>query len=264
MTVATVSIRPAGTFHYRRSGAGPTVVLIHAGFLDHRMWSETHVALSSHHDVISYDVRGAGSSSRDDVVHSPSQDLGALLDELDIERAALIGLSMGARIAFELAAAQPARISSATLCSLALPEFITSDCDGMLPEFIRALTEGRSEVATQLYTRMWFDGRRERSSVDAERRAEFAGLVDLTFAETFVHQEWRTLDEIGAVQEIRTPTLFVAGRDDWPDINDTVAALNAMMPDSAAISIDGAAHTLNLDQPGELLRIANHFLSAHP
>jgi pimeloyl-ACP methyl ester carboxylesterase len=227
------------------------------------MWSKTHVALSSHFDVVSYDVRGAGRSSRDEVVHSPSEDLGALLDAFGIERAALIGLSMGARIAFELAAVQPDRISSATLCSLALPEFVTSDCDGMLPEFIRSLSQGRIDTAAQLYTRMWFDGRREPSSVDATRRAAFAKLVDLTFAQTFVHQKWRTLEEIGGVEHIRTPTLFINGRSDWPDIDDTITALNSMMPNSAAVSIDGAAHTLNLDQPRELLRIVKHFLSTH-
>lgn len=253
---------PGCSLHYRRSGDGSPVVLVHAGFLDHRMWSETHDALSSHHDVISYDVRGAGRSVRDDVVHSPSADLLALLDHLVIEQTALIGLSMGARIAFEVAAAHPERISSAVLCSLALPEFVTSDCDGMLPEFIRALTEGRNDDAAELFTRMWFDGRRERSALDAARRAEFGALVDLTFAATFVHQQWRTLESIGPVEHMRTPTLFVTGRDDWPDIHDTVAALDAMMPDSAAVAIAGAAHTLNLDQPGELLRIADDFISA--
>ena len=50
--------------HYHRSGDGPPLVLIHGGFLDHRMWSDTHVALSANYDVISYDVRGAGESVR--------------------------------------------------------------------------------------------------------------------------------------------------------------------------------------------------------
>src|SRR5207342_2107447 len=101
---------------------------------------------------------------------------------------------------------------------------------------------GRAEAAAQLYTRMWFDGRRESSALDAAQRAAFAALVDLTFAQTFVHQKWRTLEDLGGVEHIRTPTLFIAGRSDWPDINDTTTALNSMMPSSAAVSIDGAAH----------------------
>jgi len=249
---------------YRSIGEGPPVVLIHAGFLDQRMWFDTSRALSSNYRVITYDVRGAGGSARDDVDHSPRADLNALLDELGIERVALVGASMGARIALEFAAAQPDRTSSAVLCSLALPEFVTSDCDGMLQEFVGALTEGRLEDATQLFTRMWFDGRREMSSVDAGQRAAFVDLVDLTFASTFVHQQWRTLEEIGPLEQIRTPTLFVTGQDDWPDIHDTVAALDALMPDSARVSIQGAAHTLNLDRPRELVRLIDCFLSAHP
>jgi 3-oxoadipate enol-lactonase len=249
--------------HYHRSGDGPPLVLIHGGFLDHRMWSDTHVALSANYDVISYDVRGAGESVRDDLAHFPADDLNALLAELKIGRAVLVGLSMGARIAFELAATQPERIHASVLCSLALPEFVTSDCNGLLPEFVRSLTEGQSEDATQLFTRMWFDGRRKASSIHAARRANFVELVDLTFASTFVHQQWRTLDEIGPVEKILTPTLFLTGRDDWPDIHDTAAALDARMPQSSAVSIQDAAHTVNFDQPRALLRNINSFLASH-
>ena len=249
--------------HYHRSGDGPPLVLVHGGFLDHRMWSDTHLALSADYDVISYDVRGAGASVRDNEVHSPCVDLHELLDELGIERAAIVGLSMGARIAFEFAATQPARVRAAVLCSLALPEFVASDCNGMLPEFIQALTGGNAEEATQLFTRMWFDGRRKSSAVNVARRARFVELIDLSFAATFVNQKWQSLAEIGPVEAIHTPTMFITGRDDWPDIHETVAALDARMPESTAVSIQDAAHTINFDQPRALLRNITGFLAAH-
>ncbi len=264
MTIARSTDRRRGDFHYHRSGQGPSVVLIHAGFLDHRMWADAHGALSANYDVISYDVRGAGRSSRDLVAHSPSDDLAALLDELGIERAAIVGASMGARIALEFSALHPNRTRASVLCSLALPEFVTSDCNGMLAQFVRAVTEQHLEEATQLFTRMWFDGRREASSTNAAQRGAFVELIDLTFAETFVHQQWRTLEQIGPAEHIATPTLFLTGQDDWPDIHRTVAALDASMPDSRSVSIEGAAHMVNLDQPQEVFGHIDQFVSAHP
>ncbi len=248
---------------YHRDGFGLPVVLVHTGFLDHRMWSETHRALSATYDVISYDVRGAGASERADGPHSPSEDLAALLDEVGIERAAIVGLSMGARIAFEFSAMHPNRTSAAVLCSLALPEYVTSDCNGMLPRFIQALTDHDISLATELFTRMWFDGRRASSAIDTERRAQFVDLIDFNFAAAFVHQRWRTLVDLGPLEELRTPTLFLTGHDDWPDIHATVAAIERRIPNSMSVSLDGAAHTLNFDRPDELLRHIDQFLSAH-
>jgi pimeloyl-ACP methyl ester carboxylesterase len=228
------------------------------------MWSGVHEELSSSFDVISYDVRGAGWSPRAEGPHSPSDDLVTLLDALDIERVALVGSSMGSRIALELSAAHPERTSSAVLCSLALPEFATSDCNGLLPEFIRALTLQDLDEATELFTRMWFDGRRDPTSVDWTKRAAFVELVDLGFASSLIHQQWRTSDEVGPVEHLRTPTLFITGRDDWPDIHATAAALHRDMPNSSVVSLDSAAHTLTLDQPSMLLREIERFVTAHP
>ena len=103
------------TLHVRRIGIGPPIVLVHAGFVDQQLWSAAQLALSAAYDVVTYDVRGAGRSPRDPVDHAPCDDLVALLDELHLDRVAIVGLSMGARIGLEVAATRPERVRALVL-----------------------------------------------------------------------------------------------------------------------------------------------------
>jgi pimeloyl-ACP methyl ester carboxylesterase len=85
----------AADLAYDEAGTGQPVVFSHAGIADRWMWDHQLQQLATDHRVIRYDWRGYGDSS--DAVGSFAhyRDLLGLLDALDIERAALVGCSMG-------------------------------------------------------------------------------------------------------------------------------------------------------------------------
>ncbi|WP_236666776.1 MULTISPECIES: alpha/beta fold hydrolase [unclassified Nonomuraea] len=105
--------------------AGPeepvgTVVLLHAAVADMRVWDHQFAALSRRHPVVRYAMRGHGRSGDaddddddDEVCHH--EDLLALMDAARIERAALIGSSMGGAYAVEAALAAPSRVAALVL-----------------------------------------------------------------------------------------------------------------------------------------------------
>ena len=100
--------------HYTHAGAGPDVVLIHGLTGNLAVWHLQIVPLLwDHFRVTTYDLRGHGYSgmppSGYDADHM-AQDLVGLLDALGIERAALVGLSLGGKIALDVALAQPDRL----------------------------------------------------------------------------------------------------------------------------------------------------------
>src|SRR5690349_12453820 len=99
-----------GELYYEDAGDGPAVVLLHGGLLDCRMWDDQFEVLAATHRVIRIDVRshGRSSSAAGDFRHD--DDLAAVLDTLGVERAALVGLSMGGRIAFDFAVSRPQRV----------------------------------------------------------------------------------------------------------------------------------------------------------
>ena len=101
------------TVAYRRSGAGPPLVLLHPLGSSRRVWDPVLPALAAHHDVIAVDLPGFGDSPPlpPDVEPSPAV-LGAavagLLDDLGVTTPHLAGNSLGGWVALELADLRPA------------------------------------------------------------------------------------------------------------------------------------------------------------
>jgi 3-oxoadipate enol-lactonase len=98
--------------HYRDSGTSKDVVLLlHAFPLHSGMWSRQIAALEKRHRVVAPDYRGLGKSAvppEASTMDLLAQDVRALLQHLRIERAAVVGLSMGGYVAFELYREAPA------------------------------------------------------------------------------------------------------------------------------------------------------------
>jgi pimeloyl-ACP methyl ester carboxylesterase len=107
------------TIYYERAGSGPSVVLVPGLGGDHFLWRHQIAPLAQHFDVIAPDNRGAGQSSAPDDPYTIGQfadDLAGLLDALSIERAHVIGASMGGFIAQEFALRRPGRLDRLVLC----------------------------------------------------------------------------------------------------------------------------------------------------
>ncbi|TME21409.1 MAG: alpha/beta hydrolase, partial [Chloroflexi bacterium] len=101
--------------HYERAGQGFPVVLLHAGTADSRMWEPQAGAFAKHFDVIRPEVRGFGKSELPRVRWSPVADLLALMDELHLKPAHLVGCSLGAMLAIDFALEHAERISKLVL-----------------------------------------------------------------------------------------------------------------------------------------------------
>src|ERR1700756_3460854 len=116
-----------GLLYYETAGKGPALVLIHAGFLDSRMWDDQFELFSKTHKVIRYDVRGFGKSDKATSKFSNYSDLHTLLEYLRVESASLIGCSMGGRIALDFAVEHPNEVQSLILVSPAVSGYKPSD-----------------------------------------------------------------------------------------------------------------------------------------
>ena len=106
--------------YYEWHGAddGPPVVLVMGLGGDSTAWPFQLAALAPRYRVLVFDNRGAGRSDAPDTPYTTrgmAGDLLALLDALDVERAHLVGLSLGGTIAQEAALAAPARVLSLQL-----------------------------------------------------------------------------------------------------------------------------------------------------
>lgn len=94
----------------RRSGGGPTVILLHAGVADRRSWAGVADALAAADlDLVAYDRRGFGETpaAPAESTFTHLGDLVELLDALEVEGAVVVGNSMGGALALDLAATAP-------------------------------------------------------------------------------------------------------------------------------------------------------------
>lgn len=144
MPVAAVN---GETIHYSRDGSGPAVVLIHSLGSSSHIWRNQIDALKDRFTVVAVDCRGHGQSSAKGAVTVASMagDLEALLDQLEISRCHLVGLSMGGLVALTLNQRRPGLALSIVLADTSVaPE------DGSA-ERVAATKEAIAYISMQEY-----------------------------------------------------------------------------------------------------------------
>lgn len=95
-------------------GSGPALVLLHGYPLDHSIWTQQMSDLSQKYQVIIPDLRGFGKSSAPEGIyhmHSMAEDVVALLNHLQVDKAVIAGHSMGGYIALAFAMQYPDRLA---------------------------------------------------------------------------------------------------------------------------------------------------------
>ena len=109
-------VRPDGPVRYWVGGRddGPVLVFLHGATLDHRSWDAQRAPLQSRYRIVVPDLRAHGESMTADAFSFAAavDDVEALLDDLDLHRIGLIGLSLGGNIAQEIVYRDPARVAA--------------------------------------------------------------------------------------------------------------------------------------------------------
>src|SRR5713101_5154958 len=192
--------------HYRREGAGFPILMFHAGIADSRMWQPQADEFAKQFDVIRPDMRGFGDSELPARRWSPVGDVIALIDELDLKPAHLIGCSLGGRLAIDLALDHPACVSKLVLVG---PAVSGANFGKKYPELfaeVRAADEAKDfEGLNHAEARLCLDGpRRPRGHVGGEIRELFLDMNGQKMRDDFESAPMDELDPpaIGRLNEI--------------------------------------------------------------
>ncbi len=250
--------------HYDVAGDGPAVVLVHCALCDSRQWDRQQESFSHGFRVVRYDVPGFGRSPFPSGAFSHADVALAVLDELGIEQAALVGNSMGGDIGLAVALAAPERVWALVLVDAG---HRGSERSPELERYGReeeALLEaGDVDAAVELNLRFWLDGpRRGRDAVDPAVRERVAEMQRLAF------ENYLALDaEPGPVRrpegspaDVRCPTLVLVGDEDQPDILAAADLYVAEIPTVRKAVMHGVAHVPSLERPDEFDRLVLGFL----
>jgi len=253
--------------HYEVAGEGPPVVLVHEAIADSRMWDPQWRTFPRSYRTVRYDQRGFGRSPIEPGVFSHARDLVDLLDELGLERTSLVGGSNGARIALEVAVAQPERVEKVVLMNPGLPGYAWSEeTEAGWAEEEAALERGDLDAAVEVNLRMWVDGpRRSAEDVEAGVRELVREMQRRAFelqlpVEADVREELLVPDLADRLGEIQARTLVLTGEEDRDDIQAIAALLVEKIPEARRATIARAAHIPSLERPDEFDRLVLEFL----
>jgi len=251
--------------YYETMGAGEPLVLIHGGAIDHRMWDDQFAALAREFRVIRYDVRGQGFSPSPFGTYRHYEDLRALLDHLGIERAHLMGLSLGCRIAADLAIAHPERVASLVLCSPGVSgyEFNAPEEEEYGQRISAAWRAADFAQAAEEFVRGWTDG--PRRSPEQMPSAVRAKVLAMALENVRPDRDQGAGFELeppawGRLAEIHAPTLAILGELDMPGIHTIVRAIGEQVPGARVATLPDAAHMVNMERPEEFNRLVLGFL----
>ena len=98
--------------YFQQAGSGPAVLFLHAGVADLTMWDSQVDALQAEFNCIRFDLRGLGRTEISTEEFSPTADVAGVLDHLGVDKAHLVGLSMGGAFSIDFALEHPARVIS--------------------------------------------------------------------------------------------------------------------------------------------------------
>jgi len=230
-----------------RPGA-PWIVLANSLAADISMWDRQIPLLAGCFNVLRYDTRGHG---RSDVPDGPyelatlADDLFRVMDSGGVDRATVVGLSLGGMTGLEAAIRRPDRIERLVCCD-ARADMPAAAVEGWNRRIGSVREGGMSAIADETVDR-WLSEpfrRREPAAAEAVRRmicntppAGYAGCAEAI----------KKLDLMGRLDAIEVPTHFVVGEDDVAAPVEAMRAMSARVRGSELSIVPGARHLPNID-----------------
>jgi pimeloyl-ACP methyl ester carboxylesterase len=253
------------TIHYRREGAGFPIVMLHAGVADSRMWQAQADEFAKQFDVIRPDMRGFGDSELPARPWKPREDLLALMDELRIKPAHLIGCSMGGSLAIDFAIDHPERVSKLVLVGAGIGGAKEDPRhEGLYAEVTAADERNDMKAVNEAEMYLWLDGPyRPRGYVAQPLRDLFLDMNGKNLDADWSTAPMQALEPPAATRlsEITAPTLVLIGDKDLEPLQETADLLASSIAGARKVVIKDAAHLSNLEHPAEFNRIVLDFLS---
>ena len=249
--------------YYEVKGQGPAIVLIHGFSLDTRMWDPQFDAFAQSHRVIRYDVSGYGRSTVPDTLISSSNELATLLKALGIDKATVVGMSMGGGVAINFTLEHPDRVEALITVGSTLGGYSMREPRATRTQHVFSLARDSGlAIAKEAWLHDPFlTPVADTSAIRAKIRriiTDWSGiqLKNPAMARFLpIHPL-----AITRLENIRVPTLAIVGELDDPNplaVADTIAA---RVPGARKVTIHGSGHLLNLERPDEFNKLVLDFL----
>jgi pimeloyl-ACP methyl ester carboxylesterase len=224
---------------YVHRGMGNPLVLLHGYPLDHHLWDEVLPLLEDTFDLIVPDLRGFGESTTVDApftMDDYASDIARLLDMLGIQKAAIVGHSMGGYVALAFARLYPKRVRGLGLVSSQVLADPSDRKEGRYKSAADVEQNGIGSVVEAMTAKFTSDPRLQafaRTSMEKQKPAAYIGALK-AMAER--------MDSTSLLPSFTFPVVLIHGDADALIPIDRAREVKAALPNARLVEISGAGH----------------------
>lgn len=249
--------------YYREFGQGSPVIILHGlfGFSDN--WQTIAKDMSEHHLVVTPDLRNHGRSPHVPSISYPemAEDLRIFMEEHWMFSAAVVGHSMGGKVAMQLALTHPDMVERLVVVDIspaAAEDNHSSIFDALLGMDL-SKTDSRKAAEHYLTERIADTGTRQFLLKNITRGADGRYTWKMNLPVLWEHYS----DILAAVSgpAFDKPALFIRGSQSGYIKDGDFPLIQSLFPQAQVVTIEGAGHWVHADKPAELLEVLKKFLS---
>ncbi|MDE0489356.1 MAG: alpha/beta hydrolase [Gammaproteobacteria bacterium] len=231
--------------HYETEGAGPPILFMHGYTSTIALWRDQIPVLSPHYRLICMDLRGHGESEGTDIdgynLAALAGDALAVLDQEGVERAVIVGHSMGGMVAQELLARHGDRVGAAV--------FSSTTCKAPQREYFEPVVEWAVKLGDIPAGERAADPLTRSCKPVSEATARGCGEMQMNM-ENFAD----------SLKGSTTPCLIIRGSEESATIVSGSSMLLDVLPSAQEAVIDGAGHVPQITHPAAYNDVLARFL----
>jgi len=257
-----------GKIYYQVQGQGAPIVFVHAGFQNHNMWQPQVAYFSKTNKVVVFDVPGHGATVSGPERPQAAAVIKAVMDGLQIEKATVVGLSLGGAMAIDFATQHPQRVTHLVLAGSGLSGWDENrKVDTTTTQYVTALMDALAQKdtahAATVFVKNWFAG-------PARSQAQFSKtLWDSGYAITYQNMrqhkisDWPRFAQPAAIHKLdklTMPVLILTGTIDMPEVLLMNKWLKEHIHHSKQVLMPGLAHMINLEDSAQFNQLMEDFM----
>jgi pimeloyl-ACP methyl ester carboxylesterase len=242
---------------YDRRGKGTPLVLLHGFPLDHHLWDDVVPLLEDSFDLILPDLRGFGESETVDTPYTMEDyvsDIASLLDQLGIQKAAIVGHSMGGYVALAFARLYPERVNGLALVSSQAPADPPERKEGRYKSAADVAEKGIGGVVETMTPKFTSDPRLQTTAREIMEKQQPAAYIGALKAMA------ERLDSTSLLSSFLFPVVIVHGDADALIPVERAREIKAAIPGAHYVELKDIGHVPMLEAAKETAEALKHLV----
>ena len=257
---------------YQEAGTGVPLIFVHEFAGDHRAWEPQMRHFARRYRAITYAARGYLPSEVPEQVSMYSQaraadDIRVILDHLGIDKAHVVGLSMGGFATLHFGFRHPGRALSICVagCGYGAEKGQQQKFQAEADTIAAFLDESGIAAFAERYaygpTRVQFENKDPRGFAEFKQQLGEHSALGARNTQLGVQRERPSLyDLVDQMKTVTIPTLILTGDEDWPCLQPALL-MKQNIPTAALSVMPNCGHTINIEAPDEFNRIVGDFIA---